>query len=557
MKVLSTWVKEHQRFCWALVWAGITLFLLGMTLDDMGMTDDDDFYVPAGVQYASWAERAVQGVVKGDFKEFSAQGIKRGFRANHEHPPLAKWMIGAGWLVFHKWTGLLGQIDAGRTGIFALAALLVFLVFHFTATIWGFPAAHMAAAALLLFPRTFFHMHVPTLDLAVSAMTFFVVYAVWRAETSRLWVVLAGIIYGLAMGTKLNAPFVVLPLLVYWFYKLNQWIRLNKPKQIPIRKMVTTGLSMALLSFPVFVIIWPWIWFETLDRLVFYFKFHFYHYGIRLLYFGDIYNNNFAPWHEPFVMTAFCLPLVLLLLCLAGFIAGCWPLRPKNILHPHAINERNDKLMLVAVNALFAISVVAFNHVPKYGGVKLWQPAFPFIAILVGVGFTFFLKQLALLTQKELWFKPSVALILAFFLLLPGTIGMVRTYPFLLSYYGELAGNLPGATEKGFERQYYDMAYRPTIDFFNEQMEPNRKVWFEPNVVEYRRTWGWYHRDGTLRRDIEIRSMKKADFLVLTHERRWDHYPKLYNEYRSYPGLFTRKVWGVPLYSVVRLDKEK
>ena len=530
--------------------------LLVATLDDMGLTDDDDFYVPASVSAAKWIKEVAGDLSEGKTDAFKKSVVDRYWAINHEHPSVAKLVMGLAWLTFYDALDWFGQIDAARMGVIFLAMLLLYMVFRFTGEIFGLRAAIFATLALFTMPRTFFHMHVATLDLATTCTLFLVVYAAWRAEKKRLWILWAGIFYGVALCTKLNGPFVVFPLVGYWLYRWRQAAVLKERATLRFPRMFITGLSMALLSFPVFMLLWPWIWFQTIQRLTDYFNFHFHHYGIRLLYFGDIYNNDFAPWHAPFVYMGFTVPLPVLVLGIVGLFFGLKMLLPKNLkTFSEGADSKNDYALLCALNALFAISIVAFPNNPKYGGVKLFQPFFPFFAVLAGYGFDRLIASLERSRPSKPWLTRKRVALIGLLVLLPGTIGMMRVYPYMLSYYNSLAGNPQGATELGMERQYYDMCYRTTISHLSEKAPKRAKIAYEPNIVEYRRTYPWYRKDGKLRRDIQIRDPKQADFLILTDERRWDHYPELQNIYRSKPVWHVEKVWGVPLYTIYDLRK--
>ena len=68
-------------------------------LSQIGLTDDDDFYIPAGRTYAQWFTRAVTGPFQGDVSAWKKDGVAASWNCggcNREHPPLAKWAIGAG-----------------------------------------------------------------------------------------------------------------------------------------------------------------------------------------------------------------------------------------------------------------------------------------------------------------------------------------------------------------------------------------------------------------------------------------------------------------------------
>lgn len=538
---------------------GFVFIVMVLTLDDMGLTDDDDFYVPAAKDYISWVENNTKAIFKGDFSWFSKEKIGRKWWNNHEHPSIAKLVMGASWLVLHKWTDLMGQVNAARMGVVFMAMMMFYLVFRFSWEIFGPKAAWFAVLALLTMPRTFYHSHVGTLDIPTASTVFLVIYAAWRAEKSKLWVIWAGIFYGVAMCTKLNGPFVVFPLLLYWFYRWRQDYILKSLSDLPVKRMFHTGLSMAFISFPVFVLLWPWLYHDTFNRLVEYFNFHFHHYGIRLLYLGDIYiSNPVPPWHAPFVYALYTTPLVLIVLGLWGMFYGFKQLAPSNLKQfKHGSGSRYDYALLMAANVAFAIGIVAFPENPKYGGVKLFQPLYPCFAVLAGFGFQLLWEKLEAIKPVFKQHANALSAILIFLLIMPGAIGMIRVYPYMLSYYNSLAGNLQGATETGMERQYYDVNYPSMIEFWNESGFINPKVSYEPNMSEYKRTYPWYKRDGILKANARIVNQDRAEFMILTHERRWHVYFDLLNKYRKFPELHTEKIWGVPLYTIYDLRDQK
>jgi hypothetical protein len=95
---------------------------------------------------------------------------------------------------------------------------------------------------------------------------------------------------------------------------------------------------------------------------------------------------------------------------------------------------------------------------------------------------------------------PVTALIfvLAF---LPQSISMVRLYPYLLSYYSETVGGLPGANRMGMETTYWCESYAAAIPYLNEHARSEDMIWVDPlsqNVMVY------YQVHGRLRDDIKI-----------------------------------------------------
>src|SRR5258708_6485198 len=90
------------------VFAALVLFSLALE-PDQPMNDDMRFYVPAAASYATW-------LVSGP-AVWNRPAIDRAFAANREHPPVAKYVMGLGWLAFYRWTGLTSEVTACRLPI--------------------------------------------------------------------------------------------------------------------------------------------------------------------------------------------------------------------------------------------------------------------------------------------------------------------------------------------------------------------------------------------------------------------------------------------------------
>ena len=530
----------------------------------IGLTDDDDFYIPAGRTYSQWFERAVTGPFKGDTSAWSRGGVANAYNCgtcNREHPPLAKWAIGAGVHVLTDKLGAMPDYLAGRLGIVFLSTMLAYLLFRLAFDTYGALAALFAQLALLTLPRFFFHSHAPTLDVTVAATYFLAVYAFWRARRSFGWGLFAGVAFGFALLSKLNAPFMLLPLCAYALLRVRG-LRMEMG-QLRLPALNVALPAMLVLGPIVFFALWPRLWFDTLRNLGEYIQFHLHHYGIYFYYFGHIYNDVFAPWHAPFVMAGITTPIVTL-----GFGLGGAAMALRDVLarvspavDPERAADRRDLGLLALLNAATCIGVVAFAKVPKYGGVKLFLPFFPFLALFAGVAFAR-LVSVAMALWPRLALRPvmtgGAALMLA---AAPAAIDLYRAHPYHLSYYGPLVGGLRGATSAGFERQYYDVLYLELADWLEQQYgrgrdatRPDVRVHFLPNHKEYARTLPYLQKAGRVSHNIRlVGAVDQADVLVLTHERRWREYPELFERYQARPVLWELAVDRVPLLTVYSL----
>ncbi len=143
-------------------------------------------------------------------------------------------------------------------------------------------------------------------------------------------------------------------------------------------------------------------------------------------------------------------------------------------------------------------------------------------------------------------------------LALSGVALMLRFWGYPLSEFNGIANGLRGATAYGFERQYYDLAYRDLVAWLNTEAGPRVKVHFLPNNWEYVRTFRWYQRAGEVRPEVEVvGSEQEAELIVLTHERRFARYGDDLSRVRGYQVLKEKLVDGVPVWSVLRRTPRK
>jgi 4-amino-4-deoxy-L-arabinose transferase-like glycosyltransferase len=268
--------------------AAASLALLLATEPRVGLTWDEPAYIMASESYAQWLER----LWNAPGYALSAQGVRAYWDINHEHPPLDKVWSGVVWSLARP---LVGDLTAHRLGNMLVAAGLVGLLFWTVARGFGAWAGLAAAASLLAMPRFFFHAHLAALDVPAAAAVFGVTALFWqtRRRAGFGWDLLLGVVWGAALATKINALF-VLPTLMLW--------ALTEPAS-NLRGGVARGrLALRLVvagavGLPLFVALWPWLYHETLERLVAYVRFITVdHWEIGQWYFGICHNSTAASW---------------------------------------------------------------------------------------------------------------------------------------------------------------------------------------------------------------------------------------------------------------------
>ena len=441
--------RRHDRSAalhWRIVSMGVFVVALGsalVTLDDPGLTWDEPFSVFAGRSYAHWLGELPR-------LPFSREKIDAFWSPNHEHPPLAKLAMGISQALLGP---AMGPILSSRLAVALAFALLVELVFYFGARAFGGLAGLMAAASLLCMPRVFGHAHLASLDLAMAATWTLSAVAFARAveHGGWRWGLTSGVCFGLALLTKVNAVFLPLAL-VGWGVGFH-----GKRAVVPLAWTLLGGLA-------VFYVGWPWLWHAPLVRVWAYLQ-PTWRVAIPVQYFGRVYAEQGAPWHYPLVLTMTTIPVGILFLVLLGAVRAVRQFR------------ESPMLSLLVIHLAAAVGPFVLPWLPKYDGVRLFLPAFPFLALLAGVGGARCWTWVAARSRGRPW-RPLFACVV-FFLSQGGAVAWM--HPYQLSYYNGLVGGLWGADRLGLETTYWhDVVDRRLFRWLNRRCAVGSTIAFYP-----------------------------------------------------------------------------
>jgi 4-amino-4-deoxy-L-arabinose transferase-like glycosyltransferase len=420
-----------------------------VTLGDPGITIDEPLDVRPGRTY-------VQTLLRRGPAFFEPRIVRAVFADNAEHPPLGRWLLGIASTLGEPLESLLGGADvysvhAGRLAPAAAFAILVGLVATTTGRRYGQAAGLAAGASLVLMPRMFAHAHLAALDTLVALTWTAALLATDRAVGSTrptLAMLGAGAVWGLALLTKIHGW--LLPPLV----GLYALARLG-PRRAVLPVLAWTGVGVLI-----FWAGWPWLWYDTWDRLRAYFGTGVERLTLYALYFGEVHADRDVPWHYPWVHFAVTVPVGLHLLG----VVGAW----------RAWVERGtDGLPLRLLGAILLLLVIFSTRVPVYDGERLFLAAFPLWAILIGRGF-------AVLWQRWSHWGPRAAWVALF---LAQGYGTVALHPFGLSYYNALVGGLPGAERLGLELTYWsDTIDRRLLDELARVARPGDSAALVPTL---------------------------------------------------------------------------
>jgi hypothetical protein len=439
------------------------------------------------------------------------------------------------------------------------AGLLLWLILIFGTRLYGRRAGLFAALAYALLPRPFYHAHLDAFDVPIALAVTAVTYAYWRSLSERRWALWCGALFGLALATKHNSwllPGIFALHFVYARVLEQRRARTDgsaKPSLVPY-----WSIAMLALGPPIFLLSWPWLWHETAQRLHAYAAFHLHHEYYNMEYFGVNYFWPPFPVSYPFVMTLYTVPVTTLLLAFVGLTLLARRelndvrdvLAPRGDAGRHSAIDAQHTTILLFGSLLAPIVIIALPSTPIFGGTKHWFTAYPFLALFAGAGFDAALGAYTKLVPERLArVRAGLALPLGALLLLPALVETAHSHPFALSHYGFAAGFVPGAADRGMNRQFWGFTTGSLVEFFDTHLPRGGRVYACDTLdVSFR----MLARDGLMSdRIVPTADIAAADYALVHHELHFaevDH--QIWTTYGTTQPVYVLRYDGVPIISV-------
>lgn len=466
------------------------------TCGSLGFTRDEGFYFSAATAYERWLGLLWQE----PSRALSQAVIDRYWGVNHEHPSLLKTLFA---LSHRAFAGVLPEVSSSfRLPAILLSSLAVSVTYVWGRRVLDRGGALVAALSFALMPRVFFHAHLACFDLPVCAMWLLTSYVYVRSlETPKLGCVLgAGVLYGLLLDTKHNSwifPFVLLAhLALSRGALLLEDARAGRPWW---RRLPLAWAAMLLLGPAVCYALWPWLWHDTLARVVEYVRFHTAHDYYNMEFLGQTYWKPPMPRGYAWLMTLGTVPLVTLALALVGAVTAL-----------RAAPRRSD-CVFWAVSLAASYAPWLSSSTPIFGGTKHWMTAYPFLCLFAGLGFSRVQDALkrSLPRLSSPW--PAAACVLI------GPLVMtLHAHPFGLSAYTPLVGGAPGAATLGLNRTFWGYTTQSLAPFINERAPRRGVVYVHDTALQ---SFAMFQEDRRLRRDLRgSLDIAASDVAVYHHE---------------------------------------
>jgi 4-amino-4-deoxy-L-arabinose transferase-like glycosyltransferase len=525
--------------------------ILLVTSRDLGMTRDEGFYVDAAESYARWFAQ----VLDGSDNAFEQGAIDAAWSNNHEHPSLVKGLFALSWLFHQRHHVFPEDSMAFRFPGMVLSALVLWVIYAFGARAFSRKVGLFAAFAYALLPNAFYHAHLDCFDGPIVTMLTLVTYCYWRSLTSRRWIVLTGIAYGLCLETKHNAWILPGVLMVHWLFMLGSELTARRRGDRPRMSLMPWWLvSMGLLGPPIFVGLWPWLWHDTFARFSEYVAFHVNHVHYNIEYLGHTYFGPPSPASYPWVMTLVTSPLTTIVVALIGV-----GIRFRHLLPPgfyeravRAPRERDPRRTDVLLFGTFLAPMVVLSMpwTPIFGGTKHFLAAFPMLFLFGGHAF----ERVAVTLERELKARvprlaPQATAMALGTLMLPAAIDTAHSHPFGLSFYSYPAGGVAGGADLGMIRQFWGFTTGGVVPFLNEHLPNGGRVWICDTIPS---AFEMLKRDGRLHRNISIAwDLSSADYAIVHHEEHFNIVDfQIWEAYGHVDPAFVLTYDGVPIVSV-------
>jgi hypothetical protein len=555
------WTIAAALFC------GTVALLMATT--QMGIPRDESFYFHAAGRYIEWFRELAQHWEAGElWQSFTKANIDKHWSYNSEHPVLMKTAFALSNELFHHTLGWTDASTALRLPGAMTGAGCIAVVYLFCAPIFGRVAGLVSAAALLGQPRFFFHAHLACFDVPITFFWLATIYAYWRSLNHQRWAPATGLLWGLALCTKLNAFFIPVVIFAHWL--TSQWRHFGFDSQsgrVQLPDIPTAFYWLTGLGPLVFYALTPRFWFDTTARVGQYLSFHLNHVHYPVQYFHQNIQFPPLPISYPWVMTLVTVPATILLAALLGVGAfadkfstfqrlRAWGASLPNLECPPALDHRHRATFwLVGLNALFPIALISAPDTPIFGGTKHWMPAMPFIAIFAGAGTVWAAVELARLLAERFSVslvasRRTLVTLVTLLTLAPAATATAHNHPFGTSYYNTLVGGVRGAADAGMFRQFWGYTSRQALPWLNEHAPKQSSLWLH-NTTGF--AWWFYKNEGVARNDLRSVPRRRSDFALFHQQRAFVHQQaKLWKDYRTFTPAYVVEHDGVPLLSTYR-----
>ncbi|MFA6264825.1 MAG: glycosyltransferase family 39 protein [Pseudolabrys sp.] len=306
-------------------------------------------------------------------------------------------------------------------------------------------AAAIAAFALAACGPWYGSMFNHTKDIPFAAVMMAAIYFLLRAsrdlpQPRRRDVICFGILLGAALGIRVLGLLLIGYVGMAIFITGPRWRGNVRDAFDFFARSITALLPAFIIGYVIMILAWPWAALSPLNPIRGLFDFGEFHYHIRTLLDGHVYEMANVPrWYVP----AYLLIKLPLTIIAGAVVSIVFILRPRGNAVREKWRRRNETLVLAAI-ATFPVLCEVIDRGPAFTGLRHFLFVVPVLAVLAGIGFDGLLARFA---GYRPWLARTAAL--AIVAVLGWNAGiLVALHPYQYLFYNPLVGGLQGASGK-------------------------------------------------------------------------------------------------------------
>ena len=458
------WLSRHAD---GLVLVILILFLVvGIaTLPNYGMTWDEGlgnfFFGERYLRYlTSFSEKFLD--FKADLGGLKKLPLYLFISPYHDHPyhypPVADILSAATMYLFSYQLGWMDPVDGFHVLKIILSAVFLWALYRFSAPRIGKFAAFTAVVLLIVFPRFWGDVHFNPKD--IPEMIFYsltiMAYVVWYEKPDWIYALVVGILFGSALGTKANAVFLPV-VLVLGVWPLGLSLQSLKQIYLHLKQFWSHYVLMGVSGLAFYFITWPYLYADP-KRVKMHWDFIFAR-GVQE-------GRTAWNWRSP-LQAIVTMPEWMLVLLVVGIV----------LVIIQAGRDRRFIWRLLLVWLVFPVLRVSLPGMVDFDGIRHFMEYLPAAVLIAGYGASALPGIIAKGNHAlQAGLKLAVLLILAFNL-----VGIQRVYnQYEYLYYNRLIGGLSGAREVfgDFEAtDYWASSYRKGMAWLNVNAEQNASLY--------------------------------------------------------------------------------
>jgi len=396
----------------------------------------------------------------------------------YEFPPVTDTLSAASMYLTSYWLDWFDPVEGWHFFTICLSTIFLWILYRFSSKRMGKPAALLGIFFLASFPRFWGDMHFNPKDVPETVFFSLVIllYFSWYGKPSWWKSVGIGVLFALALGTKLNAIFIPV-ILVIGVWPGNLRTGAIKENFNHIKQYFLHYIVMGIGFITVYYLSWPYLH-EKPQRVISYFSY-------MLSQGGRGYSGSPG---KAFIQAIATMPEVMLILLFVGLF----------YIFQNKMMRKSVWYRLLVIWLLIPLIRTNLPGIANFDGIRHFLEFVPPAALIAGFGCSSIIESLFNRNHSTKKAAYTGLVILLFLNLVQITVVF---HPYQHLYYNQFVGGLKGALNifgPNEATDYWATSYRQGMNWLNEKgnqdgvlytpvapwlVELTAKLWLRPDLV--------------------------------------------------------------------------